>query len=200
MFAVFENQVLLWDMQRAGELRRLLDNIEDRELRRTVDTVLSEFTSNIEPMFPALPAQVIHNDANTGNVLLTANRKQARFIDFGDMLKAPRIVEVATAAAYLRADSGDLLRFIAPFVTAYHRRNPLSPAELAVLFTLLQTRLCMTLVLLYWRLSTRDAADPYRRKALADEADAAAFLRNLTQLGPTRFLQQIKRKIAIKNS
>ena len=51
---------------------------------------------------------------------------------------------------------------------------------------------------LFWRLSARDVADPYRLKALEDERDAAAFLSALTRLGSARFLRHIHSVISIK--
>ena len=98
------------------------------------------------------------------------------FIDFGDALKAPRIIEVATAAAYLRAGGENPLKFIEAFVKGYHQRSPLSETELNLLFDLIRTRLAMTLIILYWRLTARDEDDPYRQKTLDNESNAFEFL------------------------
>lgn len=182
-----DGQLLLWDTQRAGELRSLLVHVDEAEVRQQLTTVLNYFDGQVMPGLETLPNQVIHNDANTENVLLDANARVSGIIDFGDMLRAPRIIEVSTAAAYLRSDCGDPLQFIAPFVAGYQERNALSGAELDLLFDLVQTRLAMTLVLYYWRLSARDKGDPYRQKLVANEGSALKFLRSLSDLGRSAF-------------
>jgi hydroxylysine kinase len=181
----------LWDMQRAAELRGLLPNVNDAEIRDQLEDVLEVFDERVKPAFTGLSRQVIHNDANPENILLDADGKVSGFIDFGDLLKAPRVVEVATAAAYLRTADEDGLKIMAPFIQSYHERSPLIDAEIDLLFDLVRTRLSMTLILLYWRLKARDEDDPYRKKTLAVESNAFDFLRILSRLGRAGFRQRI---------
>jgi len=184
---VGDRQELLWDMQRAAELRQLLVHIDDRDVLPLVEQVLDDFETRVSASLKGLVCQVIHNDANDENILLDAHQNIAGFIDFGDMLRAPRIVDVAIAAAYLRTVDGDPMRFIVPFVRGYNERNPLSETELNLLYDLIRTRLMMTLTILYWRISARAPGDPYREKTLMGEASAFDFLRNLTNIGPAAF-------------
>jgi hydroxylysine kinase len=189
-----DGDVPLWDLQRAGQLRGLLIHVSDRNIRDQVEAVLDNFDKRVTPALKALPTQVIHNDANTENILLDASGDVSGIIDFGDALRAPRIIEVSIAAAYLRAVGEDRLRIIAPFVAGYDHRSPLLDTELDLLFDLVRTRLSMTLVILYWRLSARDEDDPYRKKTLEGESDAFEFLKFLTELGGDRFLQRLARE------
>lgn len=188
---VGENQVLLWDMQRALQLRKLFVHVNDRALRDMLGNVLNDFEVRVQPRLIALPTQVIHSDANTENVLVNKAGEIAGFIDFGDMLRSARIIEVATAASYLRS-SDDPLRLIRPFLDGYHFVTPLQDAEYDVLFDLIRTRLCMTLTILHWRMAARGVDDPYRIKALAGEARAADFLSDLNALGHDGFASQIR--------
>lgn len=178
-----DRQILLWDTQRAAELRGLLLHIDDAAIRAQVEKVLNAFDERVIPQLQALPHQVIHNDANSENVLLDDTGEVTGMIDFGDMLWAPRIIEISTAASYLRTSDRDPLKFIMPFVAGYHERSPLSDAELNILFDLVRTRLAMTLSILYWRVSAREPGDSYREKALANEASAADFLASLSAIG-----------------
>jgi Ser/Thr protein kinase RdoA (MazF antagonist) len=50
-----ENPVLLWDLQRAGELRPLLDVIDDGDVRQTVAGVVDDFDAHVAP-FSTLPS------------------------------------------------------------------------------------------------------------------------------------------------
>lgn len=182
-----DNPVLLWDLQRAGELRPLVEFIDDEAIRRRVLCVIDDFAAHVEPT--ALPTQVIHGDANPENVLVT--RAGIGFIDFGDMVRAPRIFDVAIAAAYLRSDGDDPLVFVRPFIEAYHATAPLRDDETRLLFDLVRARLATTITLLYWRLRDRSTDDDYRRKSLAVERTASRFLAALDGLGREIFNRQI---------
>ena len=176
-----EKRALLWDIKKAGELRTLVTHISDASLRTKVDAVLERFESRVLPRLADLRAQVIHNDANTENVLVDDSGSMSGFIDFGDMLRAPLIAEVAVAAAYLRSDGEDPSRLIAPFVRGYHEICPLDDQEFSVLFDLVRTRVAMTIVVLYWRLDARAANDLYRQKTLRFERGAMSFLQAAMQ-------------------
>jgi Ser/Thr protein kinase RdoA (MazF antagonist) len=186
-----ESQVLLWDMQRAGELRPLVGHVPGAELQRLVGDCIDVFEQRLAPAFPALRAQVIHNDLNPGNVLLTDAEPPgvAGVIDFGDMLRAPLIVDVAIAASYLRATDDDLA-VAGAFVRGFESELPLEVEERELLFDLVRTRLAATITMLYWRAAARSADDPYLQKAL-EERSAEQFLRHLSQLGRERFFDRV---------
>lgn len=186
-----DGQASLWDTQRAGQLHGLLVDIDDSHVRQQVEAVLADFDTRVAPALKTFPRQVIHNDANAENILLDTRGDVSGIIDFGDLLRAPRIIEVSTAAAYLRADDTDPLRFIAPFVAGYHQKNPLSASEFDVLFDLVRTRLAITIILFFWRLAARDKGDPYLQKQVDSEGDAFAFLQSLSGLGRTAFRERI---------
>ncbi len=188
-----DSQELLWDSQRAGELRRMLVHVDDSSVRRHLELVLDEFDARVKPALKTLPNQVIHNDAHGENVLVGADGTVTGIIDFGDMLRAPRIVEVSTAAAYLRTRGDDPLQFILPLVAAYRNKSPLEEVELELLFDLIRTRLSMTIILFYWRLAARDENDPYRQKLLDGEDSAVDFLKRLSSLGRDAFRERIGR-------
>lgn len=183
-----ENQPLLWDMRRAPELRSLVGHIDDAAVRGEVENALASFGERAVPCLEALPRQVIHNDLNGGNVLFDGDQLVG-IIDFGDMLRAPRIIDVAIAAAYLR-DRAQPTRLIAPLFAGYAERIAFSSEEKSILFDLVRARLCTTITMLYWRMSERPADDPYRQKTIAEEAGASDFLAALNQLGREEFSRQ----------
>ena len=187
-----DGQAGLWNTQEALQLKALLPHVNDEEVQKYTRAVLTRFGETTVTALRALPRQAIHNDANPENILLNADGDVTGFIDFGDALKAARIIEVATAAAYLRTGGENPLRFIEAFVSAYHQRSPLSEAEFSLLFDLIKTRLTMTLVLMYWRLSARDENDPYRQKTLENESNAFEFLVYLSDLGHEAFNRRVK--------
>lgn len=183
-----DSPALLWDLQRAIELRDLLGHIDDPIAQEHAAAAIDDFEANVKPQLATLRTQVIHGDPNPDNILVDpSGTRVTGIIDFGDMVRAPLIFDVAIAAAYLRTENADSLGLIAPFVAGYHATLPLTEAELALLFDLVRTRLATTITLLYWRLGARADDDPYRRKTLQQEADAVRFLRALDRLGQADF-------------
>lgn len=186
-----ENQVLLWDMQRAGELLGLCGHIFDTAIRNQVESAIREFKTRLLPGFANLPHQVIHNDANSENVLVDSSSAVSGIIDFGDMLRAPRIVEIATAVSYFPPGDDDPLTLISAFVNGYQAKNPLLVQELDVLFGLIRTRLSMSLTISYWRRAARSKNDPYQQKSLSGEQGALRLLRQLSDIGSGIFRDRI---------
>ena len=177
------HQVLLWDMQRALELRALLPCLSDPAARLLVEATLTEFETQVQPTLGRLPIQVVHNDANPGNVLVSEEMDRVvGVIDFGDMLRAPRVVEVAIACAYLRSFAEDPLLLMRAFVAGYHAVRPLQPAELDVLHVAIKTRLATTVAVMAWRASLRDSDDAYLLQTQSSEDDAQDFLRRLADI------------------
>lgn len=189
-------QSLLWDMQSASGLRNLLEHVEDRKVAAEVTATLDEFEAHALPVFPSLRSQIIHNDFNPDNVLVQEQDRDAvaGVIDFGDMLRAPLIVDVAIGASYLRVASGNPLTLIVEFLAGYHAICPLRATETDILFELIQTRLCASIVILDWRSVARGADDPYLEKLNEGELSARAFLHRLREV-PRQNAQQVFRQV-----
>lgn len=187
---------LLWDMQQALALRRILEHVPDEELRRDIAQALDDFEAFALPRFGELRSQVIHSDFNPDNILIAADDIEcvAGVIDFGDMLQAPLVVDVAIGASYLCALEGNPLARIAEFLSGYHSVTPLERLEIDLLFDLIKTRLAASVAILSWRATLRGADDPYLGGAVASEGSAAEFLKILTQL-PRASAQQTFRQI-----
>jgi hydroxylysine kinase len=146
---------LLWDLKGAAALGELLDCVDDRELRALCAGRLDAFESRVVPRFDDVPWQVIHNDLNPSNVLVSPNdaRKVKGVIDFGDLVRSPRVVDVAVASSYLLRDQDDSLADVLDFVTAYCKVEPLEATEIEILYDLILTRATMTVLISRWRAS-----------------------------------------------
>lgn len=144
---------LLWDLKGASRLRRLLEYVDDPDLRALCRTRLERFETAVLPKLGGLRWQVIHNDLNPSNVLVdpAAPGTVTGIIDFGDMVRSPLVVDVAVACAYLLQDSDDPLADVERFIGAYCAIEPLDAAELGVLFDLILTRSTMTILITHWR-------------------------------------------------
>ena len=191
-----ETPELLWDLQRTGDLRSLVQYIDEPAIADRVEQSILDFEQRVQPAIDSMRRQVIHGDANPENVLLDPAASDVYgFIDFGDALNAPLVFEVAISASYLRTGPNDPLQLLGPFVAAYHATLPLSELELASLFDLIRARLATTISILYWRLASRPASDPYRQKTLRAETAAVDFLGVLDELGRPTFLDGVRRAI-----
>jgi len=144
---------LPWDIQRADSVRGLLPHIADPARRALAERSLERFERDAKPVLAGLRTQPIHNDFNIYNVLVDPGDTDriAGILDFGDMVRAPLIDDLAVAAAYQLDPAGDALAGIVPFVAAYHAVLPLTREEIDVLFTLITARLVMVVAISGWR-------------------------------------------------
>ncbi|WP_251976182.1 phosphotransferase [Salinicola avicenniae] len=142
-----------WDLQRADDLLPQTESLTDDTTRETVRRVLQRFAEELRPRLATLPRQPIHNDLNGHNVLFAAApesrdappERPAAIIDFGDMLFAPRIVDLAVAAAYQMKAQDDPMTGALALIAGYHARTPLEATEVALLRGLIETRLAMAI-------------------------------------------------------
>lgn len=143
-------RVLLWDPMQLGRLAGVVELIPDPAQRRWLAGVVERFVAEVRPRALALPAQVIHNDMSGSNVLVDGDRVSG-VIDFGDMVLAPRVNEVAIASNYAVAADRDPLAAIADVVEGYEAVRALAEAEVALLYDLVLARLAVRVLMYRWR-------------------------------------------------
>jgi Ser/Thr protein kinase RdoA (MazF antagonist) len=144
---------LLWDMQHAEHLRPLLVHVEDSDGRSLVEQNLDQFETRVLAKMPRLRKQVIHNDMNPHNIIVDAGNPDVlrNILDFGDMVYAPLVNEVAVAASYHLGQVGDVLEPALDVIGSYHLHSPLTDEEVELLPELLATRLALALCINSWR-------------------------------------------------
>ncbi len=143
---------LLWDLGRVLELRTVVRHLApDQQV--IVESWLRHFESSVKPRLDALPAQAIHGDCNPSNLIVDPSSPDdlAGIVDFGDMNLAPRVAEVAIAAAYQCLGSADPGADLAAAAAAYHAASALDPNEATLLAELATTRLVQSLLVSAWR-------------------------------------------------
>ena len=189
-----DSQSLIWDMQRASELRDLMSHIADPNLQSIVRACLDDFEQFAEPEFASLRNQIIHSDINPGNVLVTDVEPVsiAGVIDFGDMIRAPLIIDVAIAASYLRSDAEDDLAPLIAFIRGFDSVTPIEDKELTLLYDLVRMRLATTITLIFWRQSARSQDDAYLQMALQKESSSERFLARVNSFSRDQFTGRIR--------
>ena len=150
-----------------------------RLYRRVADSVLPDL-----PRLLALPAAALHNDANDDNLLLvegeaeSAEPEQLALLDFGDALRAPSIIEAATAALYVAAATAEPLPAAARVLAGFSRERPVSEEEAGLFRTAVATRALVS------------AGVAALRRAQVPEAAADAYLL-VSETGVWAFLQAL---------
>jgi hydroxylysine kinase len=171
---------LLWNVSAAHRLAAKLDGIVDAHRRTLAAAFMARFTEHVLPRLDSLRSQVIHNDYHLYNVLVAPDDHEriVGIIDFGDMLHAPLVGEVATAAAFHMAGSADPFEGPAQFVAAYHAASPLQGVEQEIVADLMATRHLITVLISEWRCVRYPENRPYIMRhnpaaweALSDMAD-----------------------------
>ncbi|MNE09228.1 hypothetical protein D3C80_1018990 [compost metagenome] len=144
---------LLWNVSTAHRLAPNLDVIVDAPRRALAELFMARFNEHVLPRLASVRSQVIHNDYHLYNVLVDPHdhERVVGIIDFGDMLHAPLVGEVATAAAFHMTGNADPFEGPSQFVGAYHATLPLSYEEQEIVADLMATRHLITALISEWR-------------------------------------------------
>ena len=155
---------LKWDLSQAGWITPHLDVVTEPGRRALLASCMADFANVVVPALPRLRRSTIHGDVNDYNVLTAAPRagapRIAGIIDFGDMHVGLTIAELAVTIAYAILGQDDPLTAACAVTAGFHSRCTLDERELAVLFTLVRARLCVSVVNSRLR-HALNPADPY---------------------------------------
>ncbi|UWQ49609.1 aminotransferase class III-fold pyridoxal phosphate-dependent enzyme [Leisingera caerulea] len=138
-----------WDLMRAGWIKNRLSCVTDPARRAILEEICTDF-AKLEPVLTQLPKQAIHNDANDYNIMVAGElgepRRVSGLIDLGDMCAAPRVCDLAIAAAYIVLDHPAPEAALAALVAGYHEACPLTPGEVEMVWPLMRARLAVSVV------------------------------------------------------
>ena len=150
------HRVLQWDLRRAGMARENAALLP-RGRRARVERLFSQW-ERID--WTALRHSVIHGDANDHN-LIVGDGKMDGLLDFGDMVHTATVCDLAIALAYVMLGEPEPLQAAAQVIRAYQRRYPLNEAEQQALYSLILSRLSMS-VCYSAHNRARNPDDPYQ--------------------------------------
>lgn len=173
------HRYLRWDLAQAAFIGDYTQEIGGEADRALVQAGLAAFESTVLPHLPALRHQIIHGDANDYNLLVADGRVTA-IIDFGDMVYAPVVCELAIGAAYALLGQPDPVFAAAQVIGGYHRVTPLLDDELDLLLPLIMMRLGVTVTMANHN-QRRQPDNPYLQ---VSARPAWAALRHLANTDP----------------
>lgn len=147
------SRIFLWDLMQLAHLRPLVRELPDDGQRGFIEEFLSAFEEEIEPSLAQLPLQVIHGDLSKSNLLVDPldPTRLAGVLDFGDMVHAPAVADLAVAASYQMTDCADPIAALSEVVAGYESVRMLAPAERRHLLDLIIARLVQRIVITEWR-------------------------------------------------
>lgn len=142
----------LWDARRAPLLHPWLEVVDDAPLRAQIAAFWTVFEQRLARLGPQLHTQTIHNDLSPSNLLASDDGLGiAGVLDFGDMLLAPRVADLAIAASYQMPLTEAPDAALAAMLAGYESLLPLTAAEQDLLPDLILARLTQRMVITAWR-------------------------------------------------
>ncbi len=143
---------IAWDSQNLDQLASLCDYLEDVSVRDIAVKYLDRFSEMVKPRLSGCRAQVIHNDVSFHNALIDPDHPYeiSGIFDFGDMLFAPLIQDLAVTAAEVPIGSKNYFGRAADIVAGFNEVTPLERQELGLLPDLIMGRLVIGLLIKAW--------------------------------------------------
>lgn len=192
-----------WSISNLPELESEIVHIEEAGLRELVARHTHYFAENEAHWKATLPMSVIHNDANDFNVIVDSDAAEARphvnaIIDFGDMCRHLRIVDLAITMVYavqsIEKEEGVRACLLA-ILRGYQTQHPLNSDEIKVLFHVIMARLCQS-ILMATRAYRKNPANDY---ILVSQTGVRRLIRQLDTMDYAQLQDQFLNVISETN-
>ena len=184
---------LLWDVTQATGLRTRTHHIGEPGQRRVVEEVFDHFDSEVLPKLRKLRAQIIHNDISCLNTLVDGDRVIG-VIDFGDLIHAPMVADIAVPISELIVDSTDPIAIAAEITAGFHAVTALEDEELELVFDLVSTRYAMHIAIANWRVGNHPENTDYIMSGIQEYG---TLLEEMQEWGTDRMYAGLRRACAM---
>lgn len=133
------SQVHYWDLANAGRvIEECLPTVADGDLARDIARA-GEMWPSVADRYRELPAGLAHHDLNVFNILVSPGDGRAHvsgIIDFGDMMHAARVSDLAILLSSIMRLSDQPLEALGTVTAAYNLECPLSEDEVDLAYPL----------------------------------------------------------------
>jgi hypothetical protein len=138
-----------WNLSNGIAVSRGLWIDANEDIKSLATPMLNRLRNEVLPKLNSCPSQVIHNDAHPYNLLRAdaVSQEVVGLIDFGDMVYAPIINELAVTATTFQRRNLENLSIVENLLIGFHRSHPLSNAEVSLLWDAIILRLLITILL-----------------------------------------------------
>lgn len=116
------DRILAWDLRQVPGLAEYTDE-------PLLSDAIARFAAEVSPVLDALPRQLAHNDFHPWNVLVDGSGAISGVLDFGDVVRTPRVCDVGVALGYLIPDDGPGAAVREAFVAGFESVVPLTEVE-----------------------------------------------------------------------
>jgi Ser/Thr protein kinase RdoA (MazF antagonist) len=166
---------LLWDLLQVPSLRERTHHIDAPDVRQMVEGVFDRHAEQVLPALENMRAQVIHNDVSCLNTLAEGDRVVG-VIDFGDLIHAPLICDLAVPISELMVGVDDRFGVAMEITAGYCAVEPLTADEIAVIFDLVTARTAMYIAVSAWRAEDHPENHAYITAGIDGNTEMLAWL------------------------
>jgi len=151
-----------WNLSNGIAVSRSLWAGTTDEVRKLGNPLLDRLRNEVLPQLNSTPSQVIHNDAHPYNLLRpdVSSPEVVGLIDFGDMVYAPVINDLAVMATTFHRPDREDLATVENLLIGFHRVHPLSDAEVSLLWDAITLRVLITILRSDAKLNMATEPDP----------------------------------------
>jgi Ser/Thr protein kinase RdoA (MazF antagonist) len=170
-----ERHELLWDLLQVPSLREQTHRIAAPDLRKMIEGVFDRYVDRVLPALEGMRAQVIHNDVSCMNTLVEGDRVVG-VIDFGDMIRAPLVCDLAIPISELMVGVDNRFDVAMEVAAGYCAVEPLTAEEIAVLFDLVKVRTAIYIGVAAWRVADHPENHAYITVGVDGDIELLAWL------------------------
>jgi len=160
------------------------------DLQAICETHIDRLAADSLPRMRALPAQVIHNDAHSGNVMCDPDDPETitGVIDFGDLVHRPILTDLATSLTSFMGNAVDPLAAAGCLVGGFDEAFPVPHEQLELLYDAVLARSILTVQLMNFRARH---TDHHESLVTVDVPDAIKNLRVILMIDPVEFQETV---------
>ena len=183
---------LVWDTRHATRLAAQLQHLSEDD-RGLAQEILAHHEHVTVPAMLRMRSQIIHGDVHPNNVLVGPDGQVNGIIDFGDLVHAPLVQDLANSVAEFLDPAADVEQTIFEMVRGYRSLTALEEIEADALIDLIETRLVMTPLVDAMKSSDGIAPQAYMQ---ATSERSMPMVRALRKIGTQKLSNLIRRAAA----
>ena len=168
-----------WNPSNIEWIKNEINIFENEDDKQNILSVLNEYNNFVKNNKKNLSYSLTHGDVNNYN-LVVRNNEIAGLIDYGDMIYAPIINDLAIALAYALINKANILSTLKNIIVNYFTNHLISENDIISLMTLAKCRLALTVTIA----AKNKFRFPDNDYLYISEKDAWILLRKLNRINP----------------
>ncbi|RLA00206.1 MAG: hypothetical protein DRQ47_09825 [Gammaproteobacteria bacterium] len=170
-----------WNLSNGVAVSKDLWAVAAEDVKSLAAPLLPRLRDHVLPILNASPSQVIHNDAHPYNLLRQDIESQdvTGLIDFGDMVYAPIINDLAVMATTFQRKNINDIEIVTNLLIGFHRAHPLTDEQVSLLLDAMILRLLITILLTDIKINMEAMQDP---DILTDRVEAFDMLQRICRI------------------